>query len=291
MKLKFAFVAILFFITAGSFSQPLSRKLKFSQGQELEIFMNVQTKIVQEAMGQSVDYNVDGLATHKYTVTNTTDDNSTLHHTMKRFFYSLEGFGPKQTFDSDKPKDMEGKLAKPIKELLGKTYDMVIDSTGRVMVVVPEKIETNYSDALLAMIMNLLKDLAGTVQPPKKNDASFFKVLPDTVAGLGDSWTETVNNEGGKSSTVYKITGINDSTVIVDFTGNSMTTSKAEMMGMETTTTMNNKYIGKIILDKTTGIMRQKSSTTDSHGNTEVMGGMLPVTSKTTTVIDVVPKL
>jgi hypothetical protein len=60
---------------------------------------------------------------------------------------------------------------------------------------------------------------------------------------------------------------------------------------MQTTTTMNNKTTGQIILDKATGIIRQKKSTTESSGTTEAMGGTLPVTSTVTTVINVIPKM
>ena len=70
---------------------------------------------------------------------------------------------------------------------------------------------------------------------------------------------------------------------------NSVTVTKAEMMGSETTTTMNNKSTGKIILDRVTGIMREKTINTESNGNTEASFGTLPVTSKTTTVITVKP--
>ena len=210
---------------------------------------------------------------------------------MKRISYTFDGMGQKRPFDSDKPKDMEGQFGKPIKELLDKTYDMVIDPTGKVMMVLPEKIETPGSDPRIMLIMNMLKDLVGTVLPPQKNEASFFKVLPDTAVGVGRSWIVSVNNESGKSITNYKVNSITDSTVVVDFTGTSTTTSKAEMMGMETTTTMNNKTTGKIILDKATGIIRQKTSTTDSNGSTEAMGGTLPVTSKITTVITVKPQM
>ena len=49
----------------------------------------------------------------------------------------------------------------------------------------------------------------------------------------------------------------------------------------------NNKSTGKIILDKLTGIMKEKNMTTESNGNTEASFGTLPVTSKTTTTIKV----
>jgi len=58
-------------------------------------------------------------------------------------------------------------------------------------------------------------------------------------------------------------------------------------MGNETTTTMNNKSTGKILVDKNTGIIREKTINTESTGNTETSFGNLPVTSRTSTIITV----
>ena len=124
---------------------------------------------------------------------------------------------------------------------------------------------------------------------PQKNKSSFFKVFPDGEMSIGGNWTESENYETGKMTTNYTIASINDSTVVVEFTGTANSTSKAEMMGMETSTTMNSKTKGNIILDRRTGIIRQKTSFTDSNGSMEVMGTNLPMTSKTTSVIDVKP--
>ena len=77
--------------------------------------------------------------------------------------------------------------------------------------------------------------------------------------------------------------------MIVDFKGTSTSVTQAEMMGMQTSTKMNNSYTGKIILDKATGIIREKTTSTESNGATEVMGNSLPVTSKTTLPIHVKP--
>ena len=284
-----AFIALLA-VVSPTFCQTTSGSLKFKQGQELEVSMNLKSSIAQEAMGQSIDFNVDGVATHMYTVTNTTSYNSTLHHKMKRISYSFDGMGQKQSFDSDKQKDLDGQFGKPIKELLGKTYDMVIDPTGKVMMVVPEKLETSNPDPRIMMIMSMLTDLVSTVQPPQKNKASFFKVLPDGEISIGGNWSESENTESGKFTTNYTIASINDTTIVVEFTGTSNSTTKAEMMGMETSTTMNSKTKGNIILDRGTGIIRQKTNITDSNGSTEVMGTTLPVTSKITTVINVKPQ-
>ena len=130
------FVAILFFwlfTSTASFSQPVSGKLKLEQGQLLEITMQVKTSVAQQAGDQSIDFNVDATGNHSYKVTNSTEDNSTLHHGVQRIRFSFEGMGPKRYFDSNEEKDMNGSFGKPMKEMLGKTYDIIIDSNGKTL--------------------------------------------------------------------------------------------------------------------------------------------------------------
>src|SRR3569832_1641030 len=95
----------------------------------------------------------------------------------------------------------------------------------------------------------MLKDVVDLVQPPKKDKASFFAVLPDKEVGKGDTWTTTTVTPNGKIVAAYVLTSISDSAIIVDFVESSVSVTKAEMMGSETTTTMNNKSTGKITLD------------------------------------------
>ena len=99
--------------------------------------------------------------------------------------------------------------------------------------------------------------------------------------GKGDTWKESYQTEAGRFDNEYTLSEITDSTIIIDMAGTSVTTSKMEIMtGMEITTTLNNKISGKIILDKASGIIRQRSTTTESNGTTEGMGGATPITSK-----------
>lgn len=286
MKKTAIFFSCLVFCSI-SYGQNSSNKLKFSQGQSLQVFMTTKTTVAQEAMGQVIDFNVDGTVTHSYTVTNSTEDNSTLNHKMKRITFLFDGMGQKRNFDSDNPKDMNGQFGKPIKDALDKNYSIVVDPSGKVMMAIPEKFDASADDERLLMIANMLKDVLGSVQPPKKGEASFFKILPENEIKRGDSWTETLNNDAGKSTTTYTLSNITDSTLIIDFTGNSTSVTKAEIMGMETTTNLNNKTIGKITVDRATNIIREKNSVTDSKGTTEAMGGTVPVTSKTTISIKV----
>lgn len=290
--MKKPFATILFLLTASSIvlSQKVPGKLTFRQGQVIDITLEVKSTISQQAMGNAIDFVVDGAAAHAYKVTNTTDDNSTLHHDVKRITFNFDGMGSKRSFDSDNKKDMEGMFGPAVKDVLGKTFDMIIDPAGKVLLVKPEKIELAKGDDRLAIVFSMLKDLTGIVYPPKKNEASIFKILPDTAVGLNDSWTETGADANGKFNTVYTLSVITDSTLIVDLKGNSVTNTKTEMMGMQFSTTMNNVYTGKIILDKTTGVIKEKIITTTSTGTAEGMGNATPVTSKTDIVIKVIPQ-
>ncbi len=287
MRRFVAFVFFLLFSITATFSQAISGKLKLDQGQILDITMQVKTSVVQQAGDQSIDFNVDATGNHFYKVTNSTEDNSTLHHQLQRIRFSFEGMGPKRAFDSNEEKDMNGPFGKPMKEMLEKTYEIIVDSNGITLMTLPEKIQFAETDNQMAIISSLLKDITEIVQPPQKGKASFFKVLPDTATGKGSTWTESWENENGKFDAAYALSDITDSTIVIDFAASSVTITKAMMMGSEISTTMNNKSTGKIIMDKITRIIREKTMNTESTGTTESAFGNLPVTSKTTTIIAV----
>ena len=288
MNKALLFIIVLAFSIAAN-SQKVASKLKFEQGQTFDVQIQVKNNIAQQAMGQSIDFNVDAAGFHTYKITNTTEDNSTINHQVQRVTFAFDGMGQKRSFDSNVEKDLNGMFGAPIKDLLTKKYDIIVDPSGKTLMAIPEKIKLAEADSRFAIVTTMLKDVLDIVQPPQKGKASFFKVLPETETAKGEAWTESSINENGKFDAAYTISDINDSTIVVDFVGSSITVSKAEMMGSETTTNMTNKSTGKIILDRITGIVKEKTITTDSKGNTETSFGTMPVTSKTTTIITVKP--
>jgi hypothetical protein len=277
-------LSILFsFLLTGiiAHSQKVSGKLKFEQGENIPVKMIIKTNVVQQAGGQAIDFEMDAETLHTYKVTNTTDDNSTLHHQVQHVVFSFDGMGLKRNFNSSNEKDLNGQFGAPVKEILEKSYDMIIDPAGRTLMAKPEKLELTKMDDRFAIISNMLKDVLDIVQPPLKGKPSFFSIFPDHEIALGETWADSYENESGKFTIAYKLSAITDSTYVIDILGNSNTTSKMEMMGSETVTIMNNKTTGTIIINKQTGIIKEKSSSTDSNGTMQVMGNSLPVTSKT----------
>lgn len=283
-RIKYTFIIVLF-VCSFAYGQKISGKLKFTQGETLNVVMQTETNASQEAMGQTMEFKIKNSVTEIYTVTNTTEDNSTLNHKIQHILLSFDGMGQKNTVDSDNPKDMKGQLGQPVKDAMDKTFNMIIDPNGKVMMCIPEKFETADNDN--PMMKDLMKQIMTEAQPPKKGDPSFFKILPDKEIDKGDSWMDTTANESQKEISSYKLADITDSTLIIDFASTSVTDAKGEAMGMETNTHLTGKTTGKIIVDKATGIMRQKNSTTESSGTVEVMGNSFPLTSKATTNITV----
>lgn len=282
----FALLSLLLTLQQGN-AQKIQGKLKFDQGENYLITVELKNTIAQQAMGNAIDFTLSGSADHTYKVTNSTDDNTTLHHTMDRLSFEFDGMGQKRSFDSNKPKDIDGQMGKPVKELMTKTYDMLVDGIGKTLMCVPEKVELNKQDERLAIITNMLKDLTSIVYPPKKGNPSFFQVLPATEVGIGDKWQQTFSSEEEKSLTEYTLSAINDSLITVDFKTTGATMIKSEMMGMETVTNIKSLSTGQIFLDKNTHVIREKNMTVESNGATEAMGSSMPLSSKMVITIKV----
>jgi hypothetical protein len=280
--IKTTFYAFLV-LAAGSQvqAQKISGKLNFETGDTIAIDMQLKNSITQQAGGQAIDFTIDGTAAHYYKVTNSTADNSTLNHKVRQLTFKFDGMGQKMSFDSDNPKDLKSPLGKPMQEMLGKTYDMIIDPVGKTLLVRPETIEQAKVDERMMVIANMLKDLTVVVYPPQKNSSSFFRVLPDQEIEIGATWNESSNTAGEKSTTVYTLSAITDSTAVVDYKTKSETSQKSQMMGIEASTVMTSNITGKIIIDKTTGIIKEKTGIGESSGTVDAMGMTMPVSAKT----------
>ena len=268
-------------------SQTEITSLKFDQGRKYDITLQVKSTIAQQAMGQAIDFSVDAIGDHRYTVTNATADNTTLHHDVNRLRFVFEGMGQKRSFDSNDENDMNGPFGKYAKEILSKSYDMIIDPQGQTLMAIPEKITIAETDARMAIIHRMLHDVVNMVYPPQKNTPGFFQLFPNEPLAVGLTWTRSADDSTGRIQEIYKIAEMKDSTIEIDYSAESVTITKAEMMGNETITTMNNKSTGKIIVDGFTKILLEKNIRTESNGNSEAPFGTIPVTSKSEIIIRV----
>jgi hypothetical protein len=273
-----------------SVAQKVASQLQFEQGKTLAIHITVQNTVTQQAMGQAIDFSTSGTVLHAFTVTNSTGDNTTLHHTTKSLQFQFDGMGQKRSFDSGVEKDMKGQFGGLAKEMLDKSYDIIIDKSGKTLLARPEKTTLAIADDRMVIITDMLKELTDVIYPPKKGANSFFKILPEQETGIGETWTEDIVTETGKSTTMYTLSAITDTAIVVDFKSTISSATTSQMMGMEATRNMNSTATGKILLDKTTGIIKEKTSTVESSGTTEAMGTNMPLSSKSVITIKVKPQ-
>lgn len=284
---KIIFLPFVLLAYLDGLTQSVNVKLQLETGRELRLQLQVKTVVSQQAMGQAIDFTVDATADHAFKVTNTTPENSTLRHTIQRVRFQFDGMGQKRGFDSGQEKDLNGPFGEPMRELLTKKYDLLIDSTGNTLMAMPEKITLAEGDSRLALVTNMLRDVFDLVQPPAKGQASFFKVLPASPVRAGDGWTESYTTAGGQVNAAYSIDSITDSLIVINYSATANTVTSAEMMGAVTTTTMKHETGGKITVDRATGIIRKKELETKSTGTTEGPFGSVPVTSRSTTLVTV----
>jgi hypothetical protein len=274
----------LILLTVIAQAQKVSGKLVFQPGQVLSVNTKSTSINLINAMGQEIELKSEAIADHQFKVTNTTEESHTLSHEINRIRLTSEGMGNSIDFDSQKEKDLNGQFGAPIKELMGNKYSLVIDGSGNTLIAMNQGNATSSDPGMLAQLLGSINEFTGS---PKQGEASFFKVLPSTEVGTGDGWTNTIDRNGSKVEEAYSIAEINDNFILINYLANSATTSKGENMGMEFTINVKNKTEGKIMVDRTSGIVKEKNLKTTSTGTASTSFGEIPVNTTTTSVVTI----
>lgn len=283
-------ILILFLVLTGilsSHAQKVSSFPLFEAGKKLTIQMEIKNTLAQQAGGQTIDFSAAGQITHYYSVMGTASGQTTLLHGLEKINIQFQGMGQKKSFDSENKMISDDPLDKQLEEILSRKFEIIIDSTGRIIRSNPEKIELSSKEESQLITAIMLKDLTSIVQPPSKGSTSFFSVLPAYPVGMGDTWTDFVRKGNEQFLTSYTLSAISDSAFIIDFKTISSATINTEMMGQHAATMLNSTATGQIIIDKTTGLPLRKTSLIESNGTTEALGGKVPIRGRTEVTIEV----
>ena len=270
-----------FAIALNVSAQKVSNKLSFQNGQKLEVTTNMNmtsSSMLGESSGNVI--NID-----EYAVANTSAQETTIQKAAKKMKLSLSLMGKDYTIDSDKKEDMEGQFGAPIKDILHQKFEFSVDANGKITKV---KADEKKSEANSGMMGMMMPGMTAAAAAPKVGNPSFFKFLPDSrEVGKGDTWVDSVNTVDNQSKTIYTVKDINDSEVILDFTEEGKGKATQSAMGMSIDVTSTSKSTGTITLDKTTGILKQRTATTDTESNMNMGGREMSSTMKTTAVTTV----
>lgn len=284
MKKIFLFASFVF--SLGSFSQKLTNSLSFQKGQKLEMITKGKSVISMEMMGQAMETKIEATITRLFDVEDVANGIATIEHKMKRMQLNVEApMAGSQTFDSENEKDMKGEGGKAMEKALKNKYKMSVDARGKITMVKadddnPNKTEGNNQNDMMEGAMS---QLASGMELPKAGEITDLSILPNKEIIKGESWSDS--SKGMKSS--YVLTDITPTDILIDYTETGSTERAQEANGMEIKISTKDKTSGKIILDRKTRLLKERTSTTDSEGTMEMMGQTVPMTTKSTKTVTV----
>lgn len=281
---KAALVAALALSLTG-FAQ--NGKIGFRKGQKLEVTTETRRESSADSTDQPMEQALTSTVTSVYDVQNVTTRESVLGHRIKRLAFSGGGPGESESYDSEKESDRKSEMGRALKRGIKDKYTLTLDPSGKITAV---KLEDDYNpenDPLHEMLEVMIVQTGLPLSIPKAGTASIFHVLPARTLKQRDTWTDSSSIKDFRQKSVYTVTGVTASEVMLDFTEDQNLVNRIYSMGIESTLTTKNKSTGKMIVDRKTGILRQKTYTTDVETIFKGEAGSTTNQEKATTTITV----
>lgn len=288
--MKFYFLLLICAASSLVSAQTLNNTLSFKPGQKFEVTTSINRSAEQEMMGRSMESSISSSTLTVFDVTASSPAATTLGSSTKRLKFDVSMMGREEKFDSDNTEDMNSNIGKMMSTALNTKHILTIDNKGiltEVKTVEPEgtKRKGDPAAGMMAMMMGSM-DQGGA---PVAGDASMFKILPDRPVSVGDTWNDEIKNENGTRKTAYTIKSATDSEIFIEFDEDATMDMKQEVMGQQASISVKSKSVGKIVLDRATGLLKQKTFVTNSQEDVSAGGMSIPSKSKMTTTIVVKP--
>ncbi len=204
---------------------------------------------------------------------------------VSKLSMSFDAMGEQQTFDSEKEADIQNEIGKSLGTNIGKEFKIEIDNnTGKVTT--EKKADTTST----AKNDNPLEGIMNMTVSNENNGAlaeSIIFVLP-TYKKAGDSWQDSseVKNDARIYKT-YTLKSVQDGMATLGLISKSNGKTTTEAQGMQIDLMMDIKSDAELLVDTKTSIIKKITRTINIDGSMEVMGQSLPITAKTTELVEV----
>jgi hypothetical protein len=281
--MKSIFFAALCAFPGFAFAQKASGKILFAKGQQIEVVTNMNIS-AQSMMGPSSGTIT---AADTYTVSEAGPGSFTLLKVPKQMKMNFSVGSQEIKIDSDNPKDLSSSFGQPIKDIMNNKPEFTIDQTGKITSVKKDPKKKKDDQSGSGMMGMMLPGMDMTSAIPQEGTPSVFQVLPAYEVGVGDTWTDSLQQEGNKNVTVYTVKNITDNEIILDFRGEGITVTTQSAMGMNIAVNATTKATGNIIVEKNTGIVKQKTSINNTESTMNLGGREVTSTIKSTAVTNV----
>lgn len=275
-------------IATTSFAQKANNTLQFKKGQKLEVTTETNKTSSVELMGQTIETKVTSTLNEVLDVQDANKSGATLQHSIKQLKFNLINPMQSQSFDSEKEADQNGEIGKMLGKNLKSKYIMTLDATGNVInVKTDDTTDKNKETADMADL--IAAQLGMNMIAPKVGEASSFKILPDKEVSAGDTWTDSSSANGQTKKTTYTVKSITANEIVLDYTEQLNINTTQQIMGTDATIKTNDNTTGTITLDKTSGLLKQRTANMEETGTMEAQGQSIPVKGKTSITVTVKP--
>jgi len=265
-------------------AQVVHRNVLFKQRDLYEKMIANKSTMVMRRGEQTLNLDGSYTVSRSYMVNDTAAGTYSFTITTEKVTDTLKGMGEQMEYDSQKPSATGSLLEKTLKRLIGKSTDVVIDKTGKI-IAVSNRFSLSQEDSLINLssllpgkfiVGNTLELIAG--------------LPPSNSLKKGTKWNDTIQTTGGKEIIYYAIDGINDSTTTISFKGNGVKNHnylKDKITIKDYSTSI---ITGYMIVDNNTSIVTKRFVKTDESGQ-QTINDISVSMEKKSTMIEIVKKL
>ncbi len=274
----FIFISTAFAQNAGN--------INLTKGQKFSVDNKIIAVTTQTLMGQSMESNAELTTKYSIEVKDIKDNNYNLSNTFTKMKAKMSAMGNDVNFDSDKKEDMAGEYAASFKDIINQPKEVVIDKSGKILN--SKKEEPKPVNAQPDIMKMMIEQLLGDPEETGYGVNLAFVSTPSKIS-TGYNWTDSSNKEGIQRSTTYTVKEIKGTDAVITITGILNTDAKSQMQGMDIVTKSKGNLKGEEILDITTGVIKERTTTLESAGtiSIESQGFEIPMTTKVTFVSSV----
>lgn len=274
----FIFISTAFAQNAGN--------INLTKGQKFSVDNKIIAVTTQTLMGQSMESNAELTTKYSIEVKGIKDNNYNLSNTFTKMKAKMSAMGNDVNFDSDKKEDMAGEYAASFKDIINQPKEVVIDKSGKILN--SKKEEPKPVNAQPDIMKMMIEQLLGDPEETGYGVNLAFVSTPSKIS-TGYNWTDSSNKEGIQISTTYTVKEIKGTDAVITITGILNTDAKSQMQGMDIVNKSKGNLKGEEILDITTGVIKERTTTLESAGtiSIESQGFEIPMTTKVTFVSSV----
>lgn len=274
--MKISTLLLTLFVTASVNGQTITKKFALVKGQQLEQVSQVNMNLVQESMGQAMEVKAETIISSLIEIKDATPTSYSISNTVKRMVMNMGGI-QEMKFDSDNKEDMEGEMGQSLKERIGVPTEFVINNDG-IITEVKGKVKTGDPSGVSGMMESMFGQ---NIEEKEGDGFQALANIPVKGAKVGESWVDSVTEDGNKTYTTYTLKEVKGDEGLVTLSGNSNISKEVDQQGMSLQIMMQGTILGEYTFDVPTGIIKNRKQTTKATGTVDVMGQSVPMTVDT----------